>query len=378
LSSAAARAPASLATATSESSGLTAVPIVTLGLIAVLAVIFWFEQTAALNPQPGLGLGYRTLMALGGANGRLVFHDGQVWRLFTAPLLHASLTHIAGNCVVLLLVGWRLERLIGRAWFAAIFFVSALGGSLGSVLLNARGPVSVGASGAIMGLLAAAFVCSFHLAAYETRGKLRVLSLRLIIPALMPTSGLVDYSCHFGGAATGAMLGFVLQIVWPEMEDRPRFGQAAAVAAGLCAALSLAAFVTAGLGYAHVATREDGLIPDTELPHGEAEIEARAAGLSVRYPRDPRGHFYRAIGDLKAQDAAGAESELRAALAQSDVLDTDMPPSLRPTLSGFLAATLHAEGRDQEARPYAGPACGATDPGLAKLKAALVKAKLCG
>jgi rhomboid protease GluP len=362
----------------SESSRLANIPLVTLGLIALLAVVFCLEQMSALSPQPGLTLGYRSLMALGGANGRLVFHDGQVWRLFTAPMLHASLAHIAGNSLVLLLVGWRLERLIGRAWVAAIFFVSAVGGSLGSVCLNADGPVSVGASGAIMGLLAAAFVCSFHMAAYETRNKLRFLSLRCLIPALIPTSGLIDYSCHFGGAVAGAALGFVLQVVWPETQDRPLFGKAASLVAGVGALLCLAAFVPVALTYSHFAAREDGLIPDAELPHNPAEIEARAAGLSVRYPRDPRGHFYMALGDLKTQDAAGAESELRAALAQGDVLDNDMPPSLRYAIAGTLAATLHDEGRDDEARTLAAPVCATVDPALAKLRATLVRGRLCG
>lgn len=340
--------------------------------------MFWLEQVAALTPQSGLTLSYRSLMALGGTNGRLVFHDGQVWRLFTAPMLHASLAHILGNSVVLLIVGWRLERLLGRSWLAAIFFVSAIGGSLASVCLNAQGPVSVGASGAIMGLLAAAFVCSFHLAAYETRGRMRFLSLRLLIPALIPTSGMIDYSCHFGGAVTGAALGFLLQIVWPEMEDRPHFGKAAAMVASLGAALSLVAFVPVALSYSHFAAREDGLIPDAELPHGQDEMAARAAGLSVRYPRDPRGHFYRAIGYLKAQDPASAEGELRAALAQGDVLDNDMPPNLRYVIEGALAVTLHDERRDDEARTTAAPVCTAVAPGLGSLKAVLVKAKLCG
>jgi len=181
-----------------------------------------------------------------------------------------------------------------------------------------------------------------------------------------------------GGAVTGAALGFVRQVVWPEMEDRPLFGKAAAMIGGVGAALSLVAFVPVALNYSHFAARADGLIPDAELPHGQAEIDARGAGLSLRYPRDPRGHFYRAIGDLKIQDTAGAEGELRAALAQGDVLDNDMPPNLRYAIAGTLAATLHDEGRDDEARQFAGPVCATVDPGLAKLRAALVKGRVCG
>ena len=61
-----------------------------------------------------------------------------------------------------------------------------MGGSLFSALLNPGGPVSVGASGAIMGLLGASLVLSFHAAAEGRCGRLRLLALRLLIPALPP------------------------------------------------------------------------------------------------------------------------------------------------------------------------------------------------
>ena len=127
-------------------------------------------------------------MALGGVSNRLVFQQGQIWRLFTAPWLHGNLAHLIGNSVVLVIVGMRLERLVRAPWFLAIYLASGVGGSLFSAVLNPGGPVSVGASGAIMGLLGASLVLSFHAAAKGRRARLRWVSLRLLIPALLPTS----------------------------------------------------------------------------------------------------------------------------------------------------------------------------------------------
>ena len=140
--------------------------------------------------------------------------------MLTAAWLHASPSHLIGNGLILLLTGLWLERLLGRAWFTAVYAVSAVGGSAASVLMNPSGPVSVGASGAIMGLLGAAFVCSFHVAAHENKGKMRFWTLRLMVPALIPSSGHIDYSGHFGGVLAGVAIGYVLQFVCP----RPRTG----------------------------------------------------------------------------------------------------------------------------------------------------------
>src|SRR5208283_6230464 len=92
----------------------------------------------------------------------LVLEDGQWWRLFSAPLLHGGLLHIAFNGIALYFAGAVLENVIGRAWFAGVFAVSAVTGSAMSLLINPDSLISVGASGAIMGLFAAAFVVAYR------------------------------------------------------------------------------------------------------------------------------------------------------------------------------------------------------------------------
>ena len=71
------------------------------------------------------------------------------------------------------LAGSLLERAVGKLWFAAFFVVGALGGAAGSLLVNPHSLVSVGASGAIMGLFAAMFVISFRYTSGHDRSSLQ-------------------------------------------------------------------------------------------------------------------------------------------------------------------------------------------------------------
>ena len=92
-------------------------PWVTLGILAVLALIFACEQIYAVDPPgPALRFSVRSLLALGGLNRSIVTSGGEWYRLLTAPLLHFDLTHIVVNGIALLIAGFLLERLVGRAW----------------------------------------------------------------------------------------------------------------------------------------------------------------------------------------------------------------------------------------------------------------------
>jgi rhomboid protease GluP len=348
-------------------------PVGTLGIAVLMALLFWVELTAQLSPGAPLAPGYRTLVAVGGVNGRLALQDGQLWRVLTAPWLHASLSHLLGNAVVLVLIGRRLERLVGTAWFLAIYLVSGVGGAVASAVLNPGGPVSVGASGAIMGLIASAFVLSFHVQAEDMKGRLKMLAVRFMIPALIPTHAGVDYRCHLGGALAGAALGFVLQVIWPEDRARPvREREAGYAAAGLCALTAVGFLLTAAF-YGGYARREAGLIPDALLLKAPADA-ATATDLQQRFPRDPRGYLYTGLAELKAGDAAGAEAALRTGLAQEDALANDMPPATTPMLQAALAASLQAQGRGEEARAAAAPVCAGA---ALALRAQAARAGLC-
>jgi membrane associated rhomboid family serine protease len=111
------------------------------------------------------------------------------------------------NAFALWIAGRTLERLVGHAWFAAIYAVCALAGSIGSLELNPPGIIGVGASGAIMGLFAAMLIISMRFPKGPFRSALRSNAIYVLIPSLLPLANAlhsqtkVDYAAHAGGAA---------------------------------------------------------------------------------------------------------------------------------------------------------------------------------
>ena len=83
-----------------------------------------------------------------------------------------------------------------------------------------------------MGLVAAAFVCSFHFPTGGIRSELQTRSLQVLIPALIPLANAmgqrVDFGAHLGGALGGALMGAVILGVWPRTDPVPRFRSLAA------------------------------------------------------------------------------------------------------------------------------------------------------
>ncbi len=196
-----------------------AVPWITLSLVMVMFAVFVAEL--GLRGAPARGVVSRhVLVALGGLIRTGVLGRDEWWRLLTATYLHASFAHIMGNTVVLLLIGWRLERLVGHAWLATTFVLSAVAGWLLSLAVLPPGVVAIGASGGIMGLLACAFVMSFRLPKGDLeRRRLQLWSLRIAIPALLPLQGfqgglVTDYAAHFGGVIAGYLVGLLLLMMW--------------------------------------------------------------------------------------------------------------------------------------------------------------------
>jgi membrane associated rhomboid family serine protease len=132
-----------------------------------------FEGTGALVTKALLGLNifvYVITAAQGGglnSPGGKLFTDwllfgpavanGDWWRLFTSAFLHANLIHIAFNMYFLWFVGSAVEQALGRGRFVLLYIVSALAGSAGALVWTPNAP-TVGASGALFGLLGAALI----------------------------------------------------------------------------------------------------------------------------------------------------------------------------------------------------------------------------
>lgn len=129
------------------------------------------------------------------------FH-GEWWRLVTGAFLHApppSVWHIFFNMWALYAIGPGLERLLGSLRFAALYLLSAFGGSVAVYLF---GMAAVGASGAIYGLFGALFVVSRRLG-YDARGVIWLIAINVVLTFVVPG---ISWQGHLGGLVTGTLL----------------------------------------------------------------------------------------------------------------------------------------------------------------------------
>jgi membrane associated rhomboid family serine protease len=133
--------------------------------------------------------------------------DGEWYRVLTGGFLHAGLLHIAFNMYALYILGQLLEPAFGKARFVAMYFASLFAGSLGVVLLEPSTP-AVGASGAIFGLFAAAFVIARGRRLEAIAAQLGV----LLLVNLALTFGIpgIAIGAHLFGAGAGVLLGLLI------------------------------------------------------------------------------------------------------------------------------------------------------------------------
>lgn len=130
--------------------------------------------------------------------------SGQWYRLLTATFLHGGILHILFNMYALYILGPNLERMLGSRQFFALYFLSALGGSTLGLWFSDPNSNSIGASGAIFGLLTATIVIGRHM-----RADVSQLIVLLVINAALGFTGGVDWRAHLGGAITGALIAAI-------------------------------------------------------------------------------------------------------------------------------------------------------------------------
>ena len=126
---------------------------VTIALIAVNIIMFIISAIISGNI---MNIDINTLVFLGGKYGPLI-DVGQWWRLIACIFLHGGLMHIVFNMYSLFILGSQLEPILGRKKYTILYFISGLGSSILSYLALPN-TVSIGASGAIFGLLGALLV----------------------------------------------------------------------------------------------------------------------------------------------------------------------------------------------------------------------------
>ncbi|MFI9307692.1 rhomboid family intramembrane serine protease [Streptomyces triculaminicus] len=130
--------------------------------------------------------------------------EGQWYRLLTATFLHQTPMHIAFNMLSLWWLGPPLEMALGRARFLALYLLSGLGGSALTYLVAPENQPSLGASGAIFGLLGATAVLLRRLN-YDMRPVVILLVLNLIFTF---TWSNIAWEAHVGGLVVGTLVAY--------------------------------------------------------------------------------------------------------------------------------------------------------------------------
>ncbi|MBL6835199.1 MAG: rhomboid family intramembrane serine protease [Candidatus Nanopelagicales bacterium] len=178
--------------------GATAIakPYVTYTLIVINLLVFAYQYSVGIN-----AVAERWGMWPVG-----IVTGDEWYRLLTSAFLHGSFLHIAFNMYVLFALGPTLERILGHVRFTALYLLSALGGGVVSYFFSDITTVSVGASGAIFGLMGALVVAGRRLR-YDVTQVLVLLGINVVIGFLAPG---IDWRAHLGGLVTGALVAAIL------------------------------------------------------------------------------------------------------------------------------------------------------------------------
>jgi rhomboid protease GluP len=141
--------------------------------------------------------------------------QGEYWRLISAAFLHGGYVHLLFNAWVLWDLGRIAEPLLSSWKFLVVYVVSLLGGSLGSLAWQIeRGfGSSVGASGALCGLIGLLLVYSIRQRQHEMRDSLVRWIAQIVILSLLASGGGagIDHAGHLGGFIAGGLLGFTVK-----------------------------------------------------------------------------------------------------------------------------------------------------------------------
>lgn len=154
---------------------------------------------------------WRFVLAWGGLIPFAVLDYHQFWRLVTAGFLHSNLVHIATNLYALYYLGRRTEQLWGAGRFVVGYFFALLSSSLLVIACAGRDSLTVGASGALMGLIGMLLVFSYTYRQSQGESNLfgNLLTLALINLGIGLLPGISLWG-HLGGLLGGLVIGWAL------------------------------------------------------------------------------------------------------------------------------------------------------------------------
>ena len=137
-----------------------------------------------------------------------VVYDLELWRLVTSMFFHGDALHLFSNMVSLLIFGSYIELSFSKYKFVLIYFISGFLGSLFTLFLLPLNTVSLGASGAIFGLIGAAL----SILIVERNNPLIILGLIYVFYfVIMSFSSGINYIAHIFGLLGGFVVGYLLR-----------------------------------------------------------------------------------------------------------------------------------------------------------------------
>jgi membrane associated rhomboid family serine protease len=241
---------------------------ITRGLVVVIGALFLLSSasrevitTFGLRPvllTPG-GVDLFDQLASWFVPSALATSIGEPWLLVTSAFLHANLMHVAFNGLLLWQLGHMLEPALGHARFAALYVAGLAGGGLGVVLLSwvttlagAQGnqflgtvlggnpfQLTIGASGAVFGLMGAAMVGLRNRGINPWQTSIgSLVALNLVITFVIPN---ISVGGHLGGLLGGVLAGKLLFV------DRERASRATTLTIAAAVGMLVLAVVLAGL-----------------------------------------------------------------------------------------------------------------------------------
>ena len=177
-------------------------PILTTILVAINLVVLILMYLYGYGQNPLL-----VAARFGAIIPARIWGAGEYYRLFTAMFVHFGWQHLFMNIAGMLIFGTRIERYYGKISFLAIYLASGLVASVASLLFT-RG-FAAGASGAVYGLVGAAFVYT------KIRGAMDRINSHIMVIYIIMGLGVgflmpnVDYFGHIGGLITGVLAGYI-------------------------------------------------------------------------------------------------------------------------------------------------------------------------
>lgn len=178
-------------------------PVITYALIALNIMVYLFMILYDVDGS------YFTALA----NNYEFVQNGQFYRLLTSMFLHADIIHIGCNMYALYILGPQVERYYGKTKFLCIYLLSGILGSIFSCAFMSADTISMGASGAIFGLLG-----SIAYFTYYYRATLQGLLRSQVLPAILLNLAIgfmvpgIDISGHIGGLIGGVLISMAIGI----------------------------------------------------------------------------------------------------------------------------------------------------------------------